>query len=61
MTVISCYSPNVSSEDERQALYEDLMELTKSIPKHNVILEGGETNAKVGETNAKGWVYNDTR
>ena len=57
VTVLSCYSlTNVSSEDERQAA--DFAKLTKSISKRNVILVG-DMIAKVGETNAKGPVYNE--
>lgn len=61
VTVISCYSPtNVSSVEEREEFYVELAELTKNIPKHNVILVGGDMNAKIGENDAKGSVYNTT-
>ena len=60
VTIISCYSPtNVSTEDDRQSFYADLSELTKAIPKHNVILVGGDMNAKIGMREAKGSVYNN--
>ena len=61
VTVISCYSPtNVSTVDEKEEFYAELAELTKNIPKHNVILIGGDMNARIGESDAKGSVYNET-
>ena len=59
ITVISCYSPtNVASKEDKDTFYAELTELTKSIPKHNVILIGGDMNARIGKKDAKGSVYN---
>ena len=60
-TVISCYSPtNVSNVVEREEFYAELAELTKTIPKHNVLLVGGDMNGRIGKSDVKGWVYNET-
>ena len=59
VTVISCYSPtNVSNVDDREEFYAELSELTKAVPKHNVLLIGGDMNGKIGASDAKGSVYN---
>ena len=59
VTVISCYSPvNVSNVDDREEFYTDLSELTKAVPKHNVLLIGGDTNGKIGASDVTGSVYN---
>ena len=52
-TIISCYSPtNVSEETELIAFYDELSSLVGSIPKHNVLVIGGDMNAEIGK-NAK--------
>ena len=44
-TIISCYSPtNVSDEIETEDLYTDLTEITIQVPKHNLLLIGGDYN-----------------
>ena len=44
--IVSCYSPtNVSEETERVAFYDELSALARSIPKHNVLVIGGDMNA----------------
>ena len=49
-TIISCYSPtNVSEETELVTFYEELSSLVRSIPKHNLLVIGGDMNAKIGE------------
>ena len=46
-TIISCYSPtNVSEEAELVTFYE---ELVRSIPKHNLLVIGGDMNAQIGK------------
>ena len=46
--IISCYSPiNVSEETELIALYDELSCLVHSIPKHNVLVIGGDMNAQI--------------
>ena len=49
-TIISCYSPTyVSEETELIALYDELSSLVRSIPKHNVLVIGGNMNAQIGK------------
>ena len=49
-TIISCYSPtNVSEENEIATFYEDLSSLVRSIPKHNLLVIGGDMNAQIGK------------
>ena len=48
-TVISCYSPtNVSDEQEVIHFYDDLSSLIRAIPKHNLLILGGDFNAQLG-------------
>ena len=45
-TIISCYSPtNDRKETELIAFYDELSSLVRSIPKHNVLIIGGNMNA----------------
>ena len=45
-TIISCYSPtNVSEENELVTFYDELSSLVRSIPKHNMLVIGGDMNA----------------
>ena len=47
-TIISCYSPtNVSEETELVAFYDELSSLVRSIPKHNILVIGGDMNAQI--------------
>ena len=49
-TIISCYSPtNVSEETEQVAFYNELSFLVRSIPKHNLLVIGGDMNAQIGK------------
>ena len=49
-TIISSYSPtNVSEETELISFYDDLPSLVRSIPKHNVLVIGGDMNAQIGK------------
>ena len=49
-TIISCYSPtNVSEETELVTFYNELSSLVCSIPKHNVLVIGGEWMPKSGK------------
>ena len=49
-TIISSYSPtNVSEENEIVTFYEDLSSLVRSIPKHNLLVIGGDMNAQIGK------------
>ena len=48
--IISCYSPtNVSEETELVAFYDELSSLVHSIPKHNLLVIGGDMNAQIGK------------
>ena len=54
VTVVSCYSPtDCSEEEEAQDFYDQLTELIKQVPKHNVLI-GGDMNAKIGTEECKG-------
>ena len=49
-TLICCYSPtNVSDEDEVDNFYEALESITKQIPKHNMLIIGGDFNSHLGK------------
>ena len=49
-TIISCYSPtNVSEETELVTFYDVLSSLVRSIPKHNMLVIGGDMNAQIGK------------
>ena len=49
-TIISSYSPiNVSEETDHTAFYNELSSLVHSIPKHNVLIIGGDMNALIGK------------
>ena len=53
-TVISCYSPtNVSGEIDTEIFFSDLSSLIRQVPKHNVLLIGGDFNAQLGQNNFK--------
>ena len=47
-TIISCYSPtNVSEETEQVAFFDELSPLVRSIPKHTLLVIGGDMNAQI--------------
>ena len=49
-TIISCHSPtNVSEETELVTFYNELSSLVRSIPKHNMLVIGGDMNAQIGK------------
>ena len=49
-TIIPCYSPtNVSEETELVTFYDELSSLVRSIPKHNMLVIGGDMNAQIGK------------
>ena len=49
-TIMSCYSPtNVSEETELVTFYDELSSLVRSIPKHNMLVIGGDMNAQIGK------------
>ena len=49
--IICCYSPtNVAEEDSVKEFYAELSELVKSIPKHNLVIIGGDFNGQIGKS-----------
>ena len=49
-TITSCDSPtNVSEETELLTFYDELSSLVRSIPKHNMLVIGGDMNAQIGK------------
>ena len=49
-TIISCYSPtNVNEKADLIAFYNELASLVRSIPKHNVLVIGGDKNAQISK------------
>ena len=49
-TLISCYSPtNIADEQEAIDFYDDLSSLIRSVPKHNVLIIGGDVYTKIGQ------------
>ena len=50
-TIIFCNIPaNLSEETDLIAIYKELYSLVRSIPKHNVLVIGGDMNAQIGKT-----------
>ena len=61
VTIISCYSPtNVALDEDKDKFYKELTLVTRAIPKHNVLLIGGDFNSKIGTRDATGSVFNDS-
>ena len=49
-TIISCYSPtNIREETKLATFYDELFSLVRSIPKHNLLIIGGDMNAQIGK------------
>ena len=61
-TIISSYSPtNISEETDFIAFYDELSSLVRSIPKHNVLVIGGDMNAQIGKNvNQKSSLHNSS-
>ena len=59
-TIISCYSPtNISDEMNLITFYNELSSFIHSIPKHNILIIGGDMNAQVGKNiNHKSSLHN---
>ena len=50
ITIISCYSPtNSSDEMDITTFWYKLYSLAEHIPKHNVLIIGGDMNAQIGK------------
>ena len=49
-TIISCYSPtNVNEETDLITFYDELSSLVRCIPKHNILIIGGDISAQIRE------------
>ncbi|VDN58591.1 unnamed protein product [Dracunculus medinensis] len=49
ISVISVYTPTLSADDrDKDKFYVELQLLTKSLPKHDMVIIGGDWNARVG-------------
>ena len=48
-TTISCYCPTNVSEETELINYDVLCSLVRSIPKHNILIIGGDMNAQIGK------------
>ena len=49
--LISCYSPtNIADEQEVIDFYDDLSSRIRSVPKHNILIIGGDLNAQIGQS-----------
>ena len=60
-TVISCYSPtNVSDKNETANCYTELSALTRSIPRHNILIIGGDFNAHLGQEDGLHNAFNNS-
>ena len=58
-TIIFWYSPtNVREETELIAFYDELSSLVRSIPKHNVLVIGGDMNAQIWKKENKSCLLN---
>ena len=61
ITIIPCYSPtNVREETELDAFYDELSSLLRSIPKHNVLVIGGDMNAQIGKNGNNRYIFHNT-
>ena len=57
-TIISCYNlTNVREETELVTFYEELSSLVRSIPKHNLLVIGGDMNAQIGKNRIKNTAF----
>ena len=61
-TIISCYRPtNASKETDVDTFYNELSSFVRSIPKHNVLIIGGDMKAQIGKhVNNKFCVHNSS-
>ena len=60
-TIISYYSPtNVSEETELVTFYDELSSLVRSIPKHNMLVIGGDMNAQIGKNGKNKYSLHNT-
>jgi exonuclease III len=54
MTVVQCYAPtNATEEEVKERFYEQLQGIVDKIFEHEVVIVGGDLNAKVGIDNKR--------
>ena len=57
-TIISCYSPtNSSDQDVIDNFYQSLSSVTRQVPKHNFLIIGGDLNAQIGHSSTHKFSY----
>ena len=60
-TIISCYSPtNTSPENEVEEFYDTLSSIVREVPKHNVLIIGGDMNAQIGTDEQHRYTYHSS-
>ena len=60
-TIISCYSPtNTSPENEVEEFYDTLSSIVREVPKHNVLIIGGDMNAQLGQNEQHRFTYHNS-
>ena len=48
VTFVSYYRPaNVSDQEDKDEIYTEITTVTRSIPKHNILLLGDDQNARI--------------
>ena len=61
-TIVSCYSPtNVTEETDIITFYNELPSFVRHIPKHNILIIGGDVNAQISsDENKKFYIRNSS-
>ncbi|XP_063600319.1 uncharacterized protein LOC134776500 [Penaeus indicus] len=60
-TIISCYSPtNVADEQEGDTFYSELSHASRTAPKHNMLILGGDMNAQLGKNQHGKYALHET-
>ena len=60
-TIISCYSPtNMADEEDVSIFYQELSSLVRQIPKHNIIIIGGDMNSQIGRCKDHRYAFHST-
>ncbi|XP_066922611.1 craniofacial development protein 2-like [Clytia hemisphaerica] len=60
-TIINCYSPtNVEDETVVENFYSELSSVARQVPKHNLLLIGGDFNAHLGQEDGYHFAYHHT-
>ena len=59
-TVICCYSPtNTSDMEDVEKFYQDLSDVVRQVPVHNVLIIAGDFNAQLGRDNSYRYTYHE--